>query len=149
MRETACDQRVELELPSQLATRGRGVAGKAVRWPKVHLRSWAMQWSGKAAVPESIRSESRSWSRECRAAAADRPDDHQLPSTAAKTLYASDNIARLKAQKILDGRIHTIANDSDADCEHIDKDLNSFIEKVVRPYKQGGLEFRGTSVASR
>ncbi|MDQ3763577.1 MAG: hypothetical protein M3460_18700 [Actinomycetota bacterium] len=64
-------------------------------------------------------------------------DDHQLPSTAAKTLYASDNIARLKAQKILEGRVHTIVNDSDADCEHIDKDLNRFIENVIRPYKQG------------
>jgi dephospho-CoA kinase len=76
-------------------------------------------------------------------------DDHRLPSTAAKTLYASDNIARLKAQKILDGRIHTIVNDSDADCEHIDKELNSFIESVVRPYKQERLQFRETLTASR
>jgi dephospho-CoA kinase len=74
-------------------------------------------------------------------------DDHRLPSTAAKALYASDNIAKLKAQKILEGRIHTIVNDSNADCEHIDKDLDSFIENVVRPYKQGCPEIRGTSVA--
>lgn len=62
-------------------------------------------------------------------------DDHRLPSTAAKALYARDNVARLKAQKILEGRVHSIVNDIDADWERIDKDLDGFIENVVRPYK--------------
>ena len=62
-------------------------------------------------------------------------DDHRLPSAAAKALYASDNVVRLKAQKILEGRVHSIVNDIDADWERIDKDLDSFIENVVRPYK--------------
>jgi dephospho-CoA kinase len=76
-------------------------------------------------------------------------DDHRLPSTAAKALYASDNIAMLKVQKILEGRIHTIANDNDADFEHIDEDINSFIENVVRPYRQGCPQIRGTLAAVR
>lgn len=62
-------------------------------------------------------------------------DDHRLPSVAAKALYASDDVARLKAQKILDGRVHLIVNNSDASWERIDEDLDGFIENVVRPYK--------------
>jgi dephospho-CoA kinase len=76
-------------------------------------------------------------------------DDHRLPSMAAKTLYTGEDIARLKAQKLLEGRVHIIVNDSDADFEHIDKDLDNFIENVVRPYREGCPEFRGTLVAVR
>jgi dephospho-CoA kinase len=76
-------------------------------------------------------------------------DDHRLPSMAAKALYVSDNIARLKAQKILDGRIHTIVNDNDVNCTHIDKGIDNFIENVVRPHKQECPETRKTLVAVR
>jgi hypothetical protein len=62
-------------------------------------------------------------------------DDHRLPSTAAKALYTSDNVTGLKVQKMLEGRLHSIVNDNDADWERIDKDLDSFIENVVHPYK--------------
>jgi hypothetical protein len=62
-------------------------------------------------------------------------DDHRLPSTAAKALYARDNVARLKVQKILEGRVHSLINDIDADWKRIDKNLDGFIENVVRPYK--------------
>jgi dephospho-CoA kinase len=62
-------------------------------------------------------------------------DDHRLPSTAAKTLYTGDNIAALKMQKTLQGRIHVIDNNSDTGRERIDKDLDDFIENVVSHYK--------------
>jgi dephospho-CoA kinase len=63
-------------------------------------------------------------------------DNHRLPSTAAEKLYAGDNVTALGSQKILEGRVHTILNDGDADWERIDKDIDSFIENVTHPYKK-------------
>jgi hypothetical protein len=57
------------------------------------------------------------------------------PQHGCEGAYARDNVARLKAQKILEGRVPSIVNDIDAYWERIDKDLDGFIENVVRPYK--------------
>lgn len=61
-------------------------------------------------------------------------DEHRLPSNAAHTLYSKDDFALLKAQKNLTGRVHLVDNDSD-NTAHVDEQLTSFIETVVRPYR--------------
>jgi hypothetical protein len=63
-------------------------------------------------------------------------DDHRLPSSAAESLYRTDDVVRLKAQKVLEGRVHVLDNNADtAVRQHIDEDLDGFIEAVVRPYR--------------
>ncbi|GAB2982821.1 AAA family ATPase [Saccharothrix stipae] len=64
-------------------------------------------------------------------------DDHQLPSPAAKSLYASDDgyrqLGRITALK---GRVHRIDNDrDDVEPARADEELEEFIKAVVRPYK--------------
>ena len=76
-------------------------------------------------------------------------DDHRLPSAAAKTLYGSDNLTTLKAQKILEGRLHLIVNDSDADWSRLDKDIDNFIENVVQPYKVMATQARAALTQRR
>jgi hypothetical protein len=64
-------------------------------------------------------------------------DDHQLPSTAAKALYASDDgyqqLGRIVALK---GRVHRIDNDQDnVELDRADEELDAFVNAVERPYK--------------
>ena len=61
-------------------------------------------------------------------------DEHRLPSNAADSLYARDDFAMLKAQKSMAGRIHPIDNDHEGQA-HIEEQLTTFIETVVRPYR--------------
>ncbi|MCR6488471.1 AAA family ATPase [Amycolatopsis sp. OK19-0408] len=61
-------------------------------------------------------------------------DEHRLPSNAAHKLYSKDDFALLKAQKNLAGRVHLVDNDTDG-TSHVDEQLTSFIETVVRPYR--------------
>lgn len=61
-------------------------------------------------------------------------DEHRLPSNAADQLYARDDFALLKAQKSVAGRVHFIDNDLEGQA-HIDEQLTTFFEAVVRPYR--------------
>ncbi|ONI84010.1 hypothetical protein ALI22I_34600 [Saccharothrix sp. ALI-22-I] len=64
-------------------------------------------------------------------------DDHQLPSTAANSLYASDDGDRqLDRIGSLKARVHRIDNEyDDINLERADEKLDAFIKAVVRPYK--------------
>jgi dephospho-CoA kinase len=67
-------------------------------------------------------------------------DDHQLPSTAAKSLYVSDSIAKLQTLKEFTGRVHQIENDADdPDFARMDKELDAFIAEIIRPYRPRGV----------
>lgn len=69
-------------------------------------------------------------------------DNHRLPSTVGERLYAGDNMTTLSSLKILEGRVHTIINNGDADWERINKDIDGFIENVTRPYKMIATQSR-------
>jgi hypothetical protein len=63
-------------------------------------------------------------------------DDHRLPSTVARSLYGVDNVTRLSGEKILAGRVHQLDNElDDSALTALDRELDSFVEDVVRPYK--------------
>ncbi|WP_053719628.1 AAA family ATPase [Saccharothrix sp. NRRL B-16348] len=64
-------------------------------------------------------------------------DDHQLPSPAAKALYASDHgHQQLGRITTLKGRVHRIDNDQDdVELDRADAELDAFVNAVVRPYK--------------
>jgi len=63
-------------------------------------------------------------------------DNHRFPSIASQALYASENVSKLEDLSILDGRVYPICNNTDINgWEHIDKELDCFIEHVMRPYK--------------
>ncbi|MEU5690385.1 hypothetical protein [Actinosynnema sp. NPDC020468] len=60
-------------------------------------------------------------------------DDHELPSTAARSLYAVDGLTALKTMPALRDRVHHLDNDTGHDW--IERALDGFIESVVRPYQ--------------
>lgn len=63
-------------------------------------------------------------------------DDHQLPSTAARSLYATDDPSPLRLVPALRDRVHHLDNAvNDPGLGHVDRKLDEFIENVVRPYK--------------
>ncbi|MET0136530.1 MAG: hypothetical protein ABW215_23325 [Kibdelosporangium sp.] len=71
-------------------------------------------------------------------------DDHQLPTTAARSLYASEDFTRLRDLKEFEGRVHQIDNEADdAQFARIDEKLDAFIEDIIRPYKSAGLAVSG------
>ncbi|CAL9346358.1 hypothetical protein SUDANB95_00373 [Actinosynnema sp. ALI-1.44] len=63
-------------------------------------------------------------------------DDHRLPSLAAKSLYRADDYRRLRSHDSISGRVHAIDNDlDDPTWVAIDKELDNFIEGIIRPYR--------------
>jgi hypothetical protein len=64
-------------------------------------------------------------------------DDHKLPPAAADSLYAMDNSSRLRSLKDISGRLYDLDNDiDDPDFTLLDQQLDSFIENIVRPYRE-------------
>jgi len=63
-------------------------------------------------------------------------DNHRLPSSAANLIYAADNFASLAAERTLDGRVYQLENELDDPAfVKLDEKLDSFVEKIVRPYR--------------
>ncbi|TDV41503.1 hypothetical protein [Actinophytocola oryzae] len=66
-------------------------------------------------------------------------DDHQLPSSAARSLYASDSFTQLRGLKEFAGRVHQIDNDTDdPGFARLDKALDTIIADIIRPYRPAG-----------
>lgn len=63
-------------------------------------------------------------------------DDHRLPSTAASSLYLTDDFSRLQTHPNLTSRVHQIKNeDDDPTLARLDDKLDGFVEGIVHPYK--------------
>ncbi len=63
-------------------------------------------------------------------------DDHRLPSTAASSLYLTDDFGRLQTHPNLVNRVHQVENnEDDPTLARLDDKLDGFIEGIVRPYK--------------
>lgn len=63
-------------------------------------------------------------------------DNHLLPATAERTLYASDSLDRLKTSANWRDRIFEIDNEYDG-AAHVDMRLAEFIETIMSPYRAG------------
>lgn len=63
-------------------------------------------------------------------------DDHRLPSTAAKSLYTSEDFTRLAKHRGLVNRIHQLDNEANDPTEALlDAKLDDFVDTIVRPYR--------------
>jgi len=59
-------------------------------------------------------------------------DNHRLPSTAANSLYRTDDFGRLQTHPSLAGRIHHIENeDDDPTLARLDDKLDGFVEDIL------------------
>ena len=60
-------------------------------------------------------------------------DNHLLPTSVERTLYATDGLDRIKASAHWRDRIFEIDNEFDGST-HVDAKIGEFIELVISPY---------------
>ncbi len=65
-------------------------------------------------------------------------DNHLLPTSVERNLYASDNLDRIKASANWRDRIFEIDNESEGSA-HVDAKISEFIDRIISPYKAGDI----------